>query len=112
MNNIKILCFNKIVVSEGVDVNKTSKSKECNICHYKTYVCNRCLDLLMKSMNLSNTAVLKFKNADYLCIITGISKNEALMLLQNIDLTRKVWTILKLNIKSKFEARNLPQILI
>ena len=29
-----MLCFGRIDVSEGTDVNKTSKSKECNICHY------------------------------------------------------------------------------
>ena len=34
MNNMKILYFDRIDVSEGIDVNKTSKSKECNICHY------------------------------------------------------------------------------
>ena len=56
--------------------------------------------------------IQKLKNTDYLCIITGIRKNESLMLLQNIDLTEKVWNILKLNIKSNFEALNLLQILI
>ena len=34
MNNIKVLCYDRIDVFEGTDVNKTSKSKECNICHY------------------------------------------------------------------------------
>ena len=29
-----MLYFYKIDVSEGIDVNKTSKSKECNICYY------------------------------------------------------------------------------
>ena len=51
-------------VSEGVEVNKTSALKECEICHYWYFlnkgfnfqpnVCNRCHDLLMISMNLSN----------------------------------------------------------
>ena len=34
MNNIKMLYYDKIDVSEGIDVNKTSESKECHICHY------------------------------------------------------------------------------
>ena len=34
MNNIKMLYYDRIDVSEGIDVNKTSKSKECNIFHY------------------------------------------------------------------------------
>ena len=56
---------------------------------FQPYVCNRCHDLLMMSMNLSNIAILKIKNVDYHCIVTGISKREPIKLLQNIDLTEK-----------------------
>ena len=52
-------------------------------------VCNGCHDLLMMSMNLSNIAILNIKGADYHCIVSGISKNEALNLMQNIDLIEK-----------------------
>ena len=34
MNNTKMLHYDRIDVSEGIDVNKTSKSKECNVCRY------------------------------------------------------------------------------
>ena len=34
MNNIKMLYYDRINVSEGIDTNKTSASKQCNICHY------------------------------------------------------------------------------
>ena len=44
---------------------------------------------MMMSINLGNVAISKFKNVDYRRIITGISKNEAMKLLQNIDLTSK-----------------------
>ena len=40
----------------------------------------------MMSMNLSDTSILKIKNFNYLCIISGTSKSEAMNLLQNIDL--------------------------
>ena len=83
MNNTKMLYFDRIDLSEGADVNKTIKSNECDICHYwyflnkvfkfQPFVCNRCHDLLMIPMNLSDIAILKIKNADYCCIITGIS---------------------------------------
>ena len=43
----------------------------------------------MMSFNLSDIAILKIKNVDYLCIITGISKIEAINLMKNIDLTEK-----------------------
>ena len=34
MNNMKMLYYDRIDVSEGIDVNKTSKPKEYDICHY------------------------------------------------------------------------------
>ena len=40
-------------------------------------------------MKLSNITILKIKNADYFCIITGISEGKAIKLLKNIDLTEK-----------------------
>ena len=75
-------------------------------------LCSRCHDLLMMSMNLSDVAIFKIKNNHYCCIIIGTSKSEAIKLLQNIDLAERMWNIIKLNIKSNFEALNLFQILI
>ena len=43
----------------------------------------------MKSINLSNIAILNIKGSDYHCIITLISKNEPINLLQNADLAEK-----------------------
>ena len=103
MNNIKMLYFARIDVFEGTDINKTSASKECDICYYwyflnkwfkfEPYVRNKCHDLLMMFMNLSDIAILKIKNTNYPCIITGISKSEAIKLLQNIDLIEKSRTL-------------------
>ena len=52
-------------------------------------VCNRCHDLIMVSMNLSNIAMLNMKDVDYCCIISRISQSEAINLMENIDLTEK-----------------------
>ena len=41
-------------------------------------------------MNLSDIAVLKIKNANYRCIITGIFRNEAIKLFKNIDFLKQV----------------------
>ena len=59
--------YDRIDASEGINVNKTSESKEYDICHYwyflnkrlkfQSYICNRCHDLVMMSMNLSNIAI-------------------------------------------------------
>ena len=92
MNNIKILYFDSIDISERIDVNKTTASKECDICHYwyflsisfkfQANVYNRCHVLLMMSINLSDIAILNIKGSDYRCIISLISKNEAINLMQ------------------------------
>ena len=84
MNNIKMLYYDRI------DVNKTSASKERDICHYwyflnkgfkfQTYACNKCHDLFMMFMNLSDTTILKIKGSDYHCIISGISKSDTMIL--------------------------------
>ena len=105
MNNIKMLYYDRTEASERIDVNKTSASKECDICHYwhfpnkgfnfQPYVCNRCHDLLMMSLNLSNIATLKIKGSHYRCIISGISKILVLKLPQNIDVTEKSRKLLK-----------------
>ena len=80
-----------------------SASKDCNICHYwyflnkgfkfRTNVCNKYHDLLMMSMNLNNIAILNIKDFDFCYIISGISKNEAITLIQNADLTEKSGTL-------------------
>ena len=73
-----------IEVSKGIDVNKTSESKECDICHYWCFlnkgfkfqidVCNGYHDLLMMSMNLTDIAILNIKGSDYRSIISGVGK--------------------------------------
>ena len=96
-----MLYYDRIVVSEGIDVNKTSPSQECDICRYflnysfkfQPNVCNRCHDLLMISTNLSDIAILNINGSDYGCIISFISKNEAINLMQNTDLTEKSGTL-------------------
>ena len=47
----------------------------------------------MTSLNLSDIAILNIKGSDYRCIISLISKNEAINLLQDANLTEKTGTI-------------------
>ena len=42
-----------------------------------------------KILNLSDIAILNIKGSDYCCVISLISKNEAINLLQNADFTEK-----------------------
>ena len=105
MNDIKISYYNRIDVSEGIDINKASSSKECDICHYcyfvdkgfnfQPYICSGCHDVLVKSMNLSDIATLKINDIDYRCIIIRISKSEAINVTQYVDLSDKKQNITK-----------------
>ena len=60
---------------------------------FQPNVYNRCHDLLMIFMNLSDIAILNIKGSEYRCIITLINKNEAIDLMQNADLTEKTGTL-------------------
>ena len=101
-----MLYFERINVSKGIDVNRTSESKECDIFLYWYFlnkgfrfqpnVRNRSHGLLMISMNLSDITISNIKIGDYRCIISGISKNEAINLMQNADLTKKNGTLLNM----------------
>ena len=88
-----MLQYEKIDVSEGIDVNKTSASKECELCHYwffkdigfkfEEHVCNKCNDLLTMAYSLKSIAILSAKGATFRCILMGITKNEDLKRLNN-----------------------------
>ena len=69
-----MLYFDRIDASERIYVNKTSASRECDICHY-WYFLN-----FFSSLNIK----------DYCCIISLISKTEAISIIQNASLTKKV----------------------
>ena len=75
-----MLYYDRIDFSEGIDINKKTSSKVCNICHYwyfldkefkfQPHVCNGCHDLLVISINLSDNAVLNINDVDYRCTFT------------------------------------------
>ena len=57
---------------------------------FQPNVCNEFHDLLMMYMNLGDIDILNIKSSDYCCIISLISKNEAINLMQNAYLTGKL----------------------
>ena len=62
-----MLEYDRIDISEGINVNKTNLSKECDICHYwylkdigfkyEPYLCNDCHYLMQKAMSFNNIAI-------------------------------------------------------
>ena len=94
-----MLQYERIDISEGIDVNKLSLWKEFKHCHYwyfkdvgfkfEEHVCNGCHDLLTMAYGLENIAILSPKGATFRCILWGISRNEGLRRINNFDLEDK-----------------------
>ena len=94
-----MLEYKKINVSEGIGVNKSGKSKECDICHYwyfldksftyEPYLCSGCHDFVQKSVSSNNVAVVSVKRSDYRICFCFMSKSDAINLLNNSCLNNK-----------------------
>ena len=66
-----MLEHDRIDISEGINTNKTSKSKKCDICHYWYFLDKNfsyepdlfsgCHDLMQKAMNFNDVAIYLLK---------------------------------------------------
>ena len=66
-----MLKYDKIDITEGIDVDKTNKSRECMFCHYWYYLnknfsygpftCDGCYNIVQKSTDFKNIAIVRVK---------------------------------------------------
>ena len=94
-----MLQYERIDISEGIDLNKLNKLVECMICHYwyfkdigfkyQPYVSNGCHDLSMVVQNLNSSVILNIKGADYKRCVVNMSKTDAISFLNNSILDNK-----------------------
>ena len=94
-----MLQYERIDVSEEIDLNKSDKPKDCMICYYwyfkdigykyEPHVCNGCHDLSMVVYNLNDFMILNIKGVDSRCYVLDMSKNDAITLLNNSVLDNK-----------------------
>ena len=85
--------------SEGIDISKTNASKECDIWHYwyfldksfnyEPYLCNGCHDLMQKAMNSDDAAIVSIKGNDYRIHFSYMSKDDAISIMNNSNLSEK-----------------------
>ena len=71
MGFLKMLEYERIVISEGIDADISNKSKECMLCHYwyfldknfsyGPYLCDGCNNIMQKSNDFKNTAIAHVK---------------------------------------------------
>ena len=94
-----MLEYDKIDISEGIDVNKTNKSKECMLCHYwyflnknfsyGPYLCDGCYNIVQKSISFKNIAIVRVKKIVYRIYFQDINKREVKKSMANSNLFDK-----------------------
>ena len=82
-----MLEYEKINISDGIDVNKSDKSKEYMLCHYwqfldksfsyGSYLCDGCYNMMLKRNKLKNIAIVYVKESVYRFCFLHMSKREA-----------------------------------
>ena len=98
-----MLEYDRIDISEGIDVDKTNKSKECKLCHYQyflnenfsfgPYTCDGCYNILNKTTNLKNVGIVHIKKSTYRIYFQHMSKYEGKKLIEKSDLIDKTGSI-------------------
>ena len=96
----EILEYDRVDISEGIDVNKTSASKECDIFHfwyfkdigfkYEPYLCNGCQDLMQKTMIFNNVAIAHVKGNAYRIHFWYMSKDDAINIMNGSNFVDKM----------------------
>ena len=94
-----MLEYDRIDISDGIDINKTSALKECDICHYwyfkdigfrcEPYICNGCHDLKQKAMSFNDVAIAYVKGNAYRIHFWYMSKDDAISIMNNSNLVDK-----------------------
>ena len=89
-----MLQYEKIDISDGIDVNKSDKSKECILCHYSyildknfsygPYLWDGCYNMMRKCNKLKNIAIAHVKESVCRICFSFMSKREAKKLLTNL----------------------------
>ena len=94
-----MLEYNRIDISEGIDVNKANLSKGCKLCHYwyfkdigfkyEKYLCNGCHDFMQKAMTFNNIPIVYVKGSAYRIYFWYMSKNDAINIMNGSNLVDK-----------------------
>ena len=95
-----MLEYDRIDISEGIDINKTNASKECKICHYwyfkdigfkyEPHLCNGCHSLMQKAVSFNDIAIVYVKGSAYRIHFWYMSKDDAINIMNNSSLIDKI----------------------
>ena len=94
-----MLEYDRIDISERIDVNKTNLSKEYDICHYwyfkdidfkyENYLCNGCHYFMQKAISFDNVAIVYVKGSAYRINFWYMSKDDAINIMNGSNLVDK-----------------------
>ena len=92
-----MLAYERIDISDGIDVNKSDESKECTLCHYwyfldkrfsyGPYLCDVCYNMTRKCNKLY--CYIRIKKSVYRICFLFMSKREARKLMANSNIIDK-----------------------
>ena len=95
-----MLEYDRINISEGIDIKKTKASKECKICHYwyfkdigfkyELYLCNSGHGLMQKDFSFNDVAIVYVKESAYRIHFWYMSKDGAISMMNNSNLIDKM----------------------
>ena len=95
-----MLEYDRIDFSEGIDINKTNKSKECILCHYwyllnknfiyGPYLRDGCYNIMQKFIDFKNIAIVYVKKSAYRIYFLYMSKRKAKKLMTKSNLIEKM----------------------
>ena len=89
-----MLEYDKINISEGIDINKCEEtSREFSLCKfyyfldknfkYGPYLCDDCYDMSMKTVSMQNLTIINHNGNYYRVIFAFMSKKDAYNLIRN-----------------------------
>ena len=94
-----MLEYERIDISDGIDVDTSNKSKECILCHYwyfldknfgyGPYLGDGCYNIMQKCNKFKNIAIAHVKKCVYRIYFLYMSKREAKILMNNSNLIDK-----------------------
>ena len=94
-----MLEYDRIDISEGIDIKKTNASKECKIYHYwyfkdigfkyEPYHCNGCHGLMQKVISFNEVAIAYVKGSASRIQLWYMSKTDAISIMNNSNLIDK-----------------------
>ena len=99
-----MLEYNRIDISEGIDVNKNKNiSRKCSLCkfyyfldkHFKygPYLCDGCYDMSLKAPSMQNLPMVYHGENAYRVIFVFMSKKDAFNLIKNAVIIDKKGTL-------------------